>query len=207
MEYDCLDPGSYLARLLSTFRSIRRTTIRQQIFGEQKCEYCVEFMSAVQCIENMSYGAHQWASQLVTGVFVGDRNRPRTFLIIAFANANSDGTPNPLSFLVPLNAVGGKLLVCFAPGSMTPITEGLYWKGDELLPDCFEDRERLWEPLKLGLWPPSTERHSDRLTDQSEGQLGAAAVTLDGMSYRDSVKALVRYLAESKERLTDEIFR
>lgn len=164
--------------------------------------YCIELSVAVRRIDDLSWGAHQRASELVTGVFVGDRKRPRTFLIIGYFYPDGDG-PNPLCFFVPVNPDKGKLLVCQAPESITPLADGLYWEREELKYDCFEDRDRIWRRL----WPSKTEQQSERYRNSCEGQVGPVALTLDGIPYTETIRVLVSYWAQTKETLADAIFQ
>lgn len=149
----------------------------------------------------------------VTGIYVSTENRSRLYLIVCYSNPDPTGLPNHLCFCLPLivdrsdPASGLKLLACFAPESIVPLSKGLYWEDDELKHDFLEDWFRFWEPLKRCLWPLETEQPSRYPGDENELGPETERQTLAGISYKDSINALVKSWSESKEELENEIQR
>lgn len=179
-------------------------------FGQPNCEHCVEFSTVMQHLEDLSCGAHQWASLPVTGIHVSSENPSGGYLIVGYSNPDR-GLPNALCFCFPLlqyryaPAEELKLLVCFAPESVVPLSEGLYWEEDELKYDCLEDWDRIWKRLSRCLCPKEMRLHSESLVDGGERQADLGMLTLEGIPYKDSITALVRLWSESRERLQHEI--
>ncbi len=187
-----------------SFDSLRRFMKNEHPFGQPNCDYCVEFLAATQRIKDLSFGAHQWLSVPVTGICLSNENRSRLYLIVCYSNPDPTGL-NHLSFCLPLFVdrsdprVGVKLLACFAPESMVPLSRGLYWEGDELKYDFLEDWYRFWEPLKRSLWPQEKARRSEHQGKVSELGSGRMRLTLEGISYKDSINAVAKFWSESKE--------
>jgi hypothetical protein len=195
-----------------SFDSLRRFMRNEHPFGQPNCGYCVEFLTATQQINDLSCGPHQWVSVPVTGIYLSNENRSRLYLILCYSNPDPTGL-NHLSFCLPFfvdrSAPGGgiKLLACFAPESMVPLQKGFYWEGDELKHDPLEDWCRLWEPLKRCLWPPEEGRRSESQGKENELDPGHERLTLEGISYKESVHAVARFWSESKVELQNEIQR
>jgi hypothetical protein len=111
-------------------------------------------------------------------------------------------------FVTKSGTAGGlKLLACFAPESIVPLSRGLYWEDDELKEDLLEDWSRFWDPLKHRLWESENELQSECQEDRAELDPNAQRLTLAGTSYKDSIDAVVKLWSESKEELEYEIQR
>jgi hypothetical protein len=82
-----------------------------------------------------------------------------------------------------------------------------YWEGDELKHDLLEDWCRFWDPLKRCLWAPDEGRRSENHSNGNQLGHEWEGLTLDGISYKDSINAVARYWSESKEDLVNEIQR
>jgi hypothetical protein len=196
-----------------TFDWIRRFMRNEHPFGQPNCGYCVEFLTATKRINDLSSGAHQWVSVPVTGIYLANENRSRLFLIVCCSNSDPTGLPNHLCFCLPLfvdrsDPRGGiKLLACFAPESMVQLERAYYWEGDELKHDPLEDWCRFWEPLKRSLWPPEEGRRSESRDNGNELDHERQTLTLEGISYKDSINAVAKLWSESKEELENEIQR
>jgi hypothetical protein len=207
---DRYHPHPKFNRSLDSFRRFIRN---KYPFGQPNCGYCVEFLTATRRINDLSCGAHRWVSVPVTGVYLSNENRSRLYLIVCHSNPDSTRLPNHLCFCLPLfvdrsDPKGGiKLLACFAPESIIPLSKGLYWEGDELKCDPLEDWWRFWEPLKRCLWSPEKGRHSECQGQENELDPGQERLTLEGISYKESVYAVARFWAESREELQNEIQR
>lgn len=207
-----MDRYQYHPRSNRSFDSLRGFMRNKYPFGQPNCGYCVEFLTATQRINDLSCGAHQWVSVPVTGIYLSHENRSRLYLIVCYNNCDPTGL-NHLSFCLPLFVdrsdprAGVKLLACFAPESMVPLSKGLYWEGDELKHDFLEDWCRFWEPLKRSLWPREKARRSEHQGKVNELDSGRMRLTLEGISYKDSINAVVKFWSESKEELQDEIQR
>jgi hypothetical protein len=102
---------------------------------------------------------------------------------------------------------GVKLLACFAPESIVPLQKGFYWEGAELKHDPLEDWYRFWEPLKRCLWPPEEGRRLESQDYGNELDHERETLTLEGISYKDSINAVAKLWSESKEELENEIQR
>ncbi len=195
-----------------TFDSIRRFMRNEHPFGQPNCGYCVEFLTATKRINDLSCGLHQWVSVPVTGIYLSSENRSRLYLIVCYSNPYF-GLPNHLGFCLPLfvdrsDPRGGlKLLACFAPESIVPLSKGLYWDGDELKYDLLEDWCRFWGPLKRCLWSPERGIHSDWQCKVNELDPERERLTLEGISYKNSINAVAKFWSESKEELQNEIQR
>jgi len=113
-----------------SFDSLRRFMTSEHPFGQPNCGYCVEFLTATQRINNLSCEAHQWVALPVTGIYLSNENRSRLYLILCYSNPELAGLPNHLCFCLPLFVdrsdprAGLKLLACFAPESMVPLSRG-----------------------------------------------------------------------------------
>jgi hypothetical protein len=195
-----------------TFDSLRRLLRNDHPFGQPNCDYCLEFLTATQRIKDLCFGTHQWISVPVTGIYISNENRSRLYLIVCYSNPDSTGIPNHLCFCLPLivdrsDPGGGlKLLACFAPESIVPLSRGLYWEGDELKNDILEDWCRFWEQLKRCLWTEESQ-YSEYRCDGSEPGVEREWRTLEGISYKDSINAVAKLWSESKEQLQNEIER
>jgi hypothetical protein len=200
------------AKFNRTLDSLRRFIRNEHPFGQPNCGYCLEFLTATQRIKDLSCGAHQWVSVPVTGIYLSNENRSRLYLIVCYSNPDPTGLPNHLCFCLPLivdrsDPVSGiKLLACFAPQSMVPLSKGLYWECDELKYDPLEDWCRFWEPLKRGLWAEERQ-YSERQGDGNDSDVDRKRLTLEGISYGDSINAVATLWTESKEDLENEIQR
>jgi hypothetical protein len=194
-----------------TLDSLRRFMKSEHPFGQPNCGYCVEFLTATKRINDLSCGAHQWVSVPVTGIYVSGENRSRLYLIVCHSNPDPTGLPNHLCFCLPLfvdrSDCGIKLFACFAPESMVPLSRGLYWEGDELKHDFLEDWCRFWEPLKRSLWSQEKARRSESHGNGNELDQEREMLTLEGISYKDSINAVLKLWSESKEDLENEIQR
>jgi hypothetical protein len=206
-----MDPHYSRSKFNSTIDSIRRLFRNEHRFGQPNCDYCLDFLTATQRIRDLSCGAHQWTSVPVTGIYLSDDNRSRLYLIVCYSNPDPSGLPNHLCFCLPLivdrsDPEGGlKLLACFAPESIVSLSMGLYWEDEELKYDVLEDWCRFWEPLKRSLWTPISEQLPKYQGDGNELDPKCEKLTLAGISYKDSVNAVARSWAESKEKLQNEI--
>jgi hypothetical protein len=195
-----------------TLNSLRRFMKSEHPFGQPNCGYCVEFLTATKRINDLGCGSHQWVSMPVTGIYLSNENRSRLYLIVCYSNPFF-GLPNHLCFCLPLfvdrsDSRGGlKLLACFAPESMVQLQRAYYWEGDELKHDLLEDWCRFWEPLKRCLWPPEEGRRSESQGNGNELDHERETLTLEGISYKDSINAVVKLWSESKEELENEIQR
>jgi hypothetical protein len=194
-----------------TFDSIRRFIRNEHPFGQPNCGHCVEFLTATQRINDLSCGVHQWVSVPVTGIYLSNENRSRLYLIVCHSNPDPTGLPNHLCFCLPLfvdrSDRGLRLLACFAPESIVPLSKGLYFEGDMLKNDPLEDWCRFWVPLKRCLWLPENRRHSERQGNDYGRDPEQERLTLEGISYKDSVYAVAKLWSESKEELQNEIER
>jgi hypothetical protein len=194
-----------------SFDSLRRFMRSKHPFGDPNCRYCVEFLTATQRINDLSCEAHQWVSVPVTGIYLSNENRSRLYLIVSHSNPDPTGLPNHLCFCLPLfvdrSDRGLRLLACFAPESIVPLSKGLYFEGDMLKNDPLEDWCRFWVPLKRCLWPLEEGRSSESQSNGNEHDHEQERLTLEGMSYKDSVYAVVKFWSESKEELQNEIQR
>jgi hypothetical protein len=196
-----------------SFDSFRRFMRNKYPFGQPNCGYCVEFLTATQRINDLSCGAHQWVSVPVTGIYLSNENRSRLYLIVCYSSPDPTGLPNYLCFCVPLFVdrsdlrSGPKLLACFAPESVVPLSKGLYFEGDELKYDPLEDWCRFWKPLKRCLWPPERGPYSDCHGKRNGRDPEQERLTLEGISYKESVYAVARFWSESREELQNEIER
>jgi hypothetical protein len=185
----------------------------EHLFGHPNCGYCVEFLTATKRINGLSFGAHQWVCVPVTGIYLANENRSRLYLIVCCSNSDPTGLPNHLCFCLPLlvdrsDPRGGvKLLACFAPESMVQLQRAYYWEGDELKHDLLEDWCSFWGPLKRCLWPPEEERRSESDGNGNELDDERETLTLEGISYKDSINAVAKLWSESKEKLENEIQR
>ena len=199
-------------RFNKSFDSLRRFMRTEHPFGQPNCGYCLEFLTATQRINDLNCGAHQWVSVPVTGIYLSNEDRSRLYLIVCYSNPDPTGL-NHLSFCLPLfvnksDPKGGiKLLACFAPESIIALSKGLYWEGDELKSDPLEDWCRFWGPLKRCLWSPEKGRHLECQGKENEIDPGQERLTLEGISYKESVYAVARFWAESREELQNEIQR
>jgi hypothetical protein len=193
-----------------TFDSLRSFMRNEHPFGQPNCGYCVEFLTATKRINDLSCGTHQWVSVPVTGIYLSNENRSRLYLIVCCSNPDPTGLPNHLCFCLPLfvdrSDRGLKLLACFAPGSIVPLSKALYFEGDMLKNDPLEDWCRFWGPLKRSLWPEDGQ-NSDRLCYGNALDLELKRLTLEGISYKDSINAVVKFWSEAKEELENEIQR
>jgi hypothetical protein len=69
-----------------------------------------------------------------------------------------------------------------------------------------EDWCRFWEPLKHSLWTEERQ-YSQRQCDGNDPDVERKRLTLEGISYRDSINAVATLWTESKEELENEIQR
>jgi hypothetical protein len=76
--------------------------------------------------------------------------------------------------------IGLKLLACFAPVSIVPLSKGLYWEGGELNYDPLEDWCRFWGPLKRSLWTEERE-YSQCQCDGKDPDVERKRLTLEGI--------------------------
>ncbi|NYF53970.1 hypothetical protein HDF12_004369 [Edaphobacter lichenicola] len=179
-------------------------------FGQPNCEYCAEFSTVMQYLKDLSRGAHQWASMAVSGICVSNDERSRQYLLVGYSNPELGGLPNSLCFCFPLFRYNGarerelKHLVCFAPESAVPLSNGLYWEENQLKGDALEDWDCFWKPLS-GCLRTDELRQVESAADNGELRVDLEALTLEGVSYKESVSALVAIWSQSRERLQDEI--
>jgi len=180
-------------------------------FGKPNCEYCVEYPTVIQHLKDLCRGAHQWASLAVSGICVSNDERSRQYLLVGYSNPELGGLPNSLCFCFPLfrykSARKGELthLVCFAPESVVPLSNGLYWEEDQLKGDALEDWDRFWNPLSGCLRTEELRQNVESAADNGELWIGPELPTLEGVPYKESVDALVAFWSQSRERLQDEI--
>jgi hypothetical protein len=185
--------------ILELIRSQRR-------FGQPNCDHCVEFLTAIRRIKELSHGVQQWTSLPVMGIRVPREPRLRGYLIVCYANPDPTGLPNHLCYRVPLVmgkddlGEGRTLLACFAPESIMPLSQGTYWEDGELKYDVLEDWFRFWKPLKRCFWPQEEQPDED-WSDGNQYNPEVESLTLAGISYKDSINALVRWFSNCKERL------
>src|SRR5271168_1045577 len=120
---------------------------------------------------DLSCGAYQWASTAVSGICVSDDKRSRQYLLVGYSNPEPEGLPNSLCFCFPVfiyrRAPGAELkhLVCFAPESVVPLSQGLYWEEDQLKNDSLEDWDRFWKPLRGCLRTNEVAQNSESVVD------------------------------------------
>ena len=180
-------------------------------FGKPNCEYCVEYPTVIQHLKDLCRGAHQWASLAVSGICVSIDERSLQYLLVGYSNPELGGLPNSLCFCFPLfrynSAREGKLkhLVCFAPESVVPLSNGLYWEENQLKADALEDWDRFWNPLSGCLRTDGLRQNEDSVDDNGELRTEPGVLTLEGVPYKESVSALVTFWSQSREKLQDEI--
>jgi hypothetical protein len=180
-------------------------------FGKPNCEYCVEYPTVIQHLKDLCRGAHQWASVAVSGICVSIDERSLQYLLVGYSNPELGGLPNSLCFCFPLfrynSAREGKLkhLVCFAPESVVPLSNGLYWEENQLKADALEDWDRFWNPLSGCLRTDGLRQNEDSVDDNGELRTEPGVLTLEGVPYKESVSALVTFWSQSREKLQDEI--
>ncbi|RZU41105.1 hypothetical protein [Edaphobacter modestus] len=192
--------------------SLRRLLRNDHPFGQPNCDRCVEFLTATQRIKDLSCGAHQWTSLPVTGIYVSNERRSRRFLIVGYSNPDGPTErPNNLCYCVPLlldrSVPGGgfKLLACFAPESMVPLSKGLYLENKAVKEDALEDWFRFCGPLERCFWPHETGESPECQGDRSELDPEWERFARAGIFYKDSIDALVKLWSESKKEIQDEL--
>jgi hypothetical protein len=180
-------------------------------FGKPNCEYCAEFSTVKQHLKDISRGAYQWSSATVSGIWVSNDDQSRQFLVVGYSNPEPGGLPNSLCFCFPLficgPGAGGELkrLVRFAPESVVPLSNGLYWEENQLKVDALEDWDRFWKPLSGCLRTRELRQNAESVADNGELRTEPGVLTLEGVLHKESVTAVVRFWSQSRERLQDEI--
>src|ERR1700722_19485429 len=167
----------------------------------------------VHVVANTSASAdHPTASAtLPSGCFVSPEGRVRRYIIAAYSNPDPTGLPNSLVFGLPLTIHRGPpgaepgLYVCFVSQSVVRLSKGLYWREGGLNQNEREDWDRFWHPIEHSLEANET---AERLGTRERSEVRQSERdrrTVEGISYRDSLCALVTWWAKSKEKLQDAI--
>jgi hypothetical protein len=178
---------------------------------QPSCPYCVRLPTLLQCLDGISAGADQWIARPVSGIFVSPEGRVRRYIFAAYSNPDPTGLPNSLVFGLPLTIHRGPpgsepgLYVCFASQSVVRLSKGLYWREGGLNQNEREDWDRFWHPIEHSLEANATAERSDTRERAEVRQSERDRRTLEGISYRDSLCALVTWWAKSKEKLQDAI--
>ena len=175
------------------------------------CPYCVRLMTLVRIIEAMSHGAVQWIARPVPGIFVSIEGKVRQFLIVAYSNADGTGLPNPLVYGLPLaiyrshpEAGDGDRAV-LTRESAVPLAGALYWEVDELVYDMQEDEDRFWGPIEKRLRSSLPAADWKCQDGSAVSPTPGDTHTIDGISYRDSLLAYVKWWSQAKERFQNAI--
>ena len=140
---------------------------------------------------------------------VSSEKRSRRYLVAGYSNPECGGLPNPLCFCFPLficrSTPGNELThqVCLAAESTVALSGGLYWEDDQLKEGSFDDYCRFMSPLSQRLWPADKENAASPVAS-CDHLAESATLTLEGTSYAESITALVRFWAESRDRLLQE---
>jgi hypothetical protein len=196
------NPKKAIDSLLELFRNQRR-------FGQPNCDHCVDFLTAIRRIDELSYGVQQWTSSPVMGIRVPSEPQLRGYLVVCYANPDPTGLPNHLCFRVPLvtgrDASGRRriLLACFSPESIMPLSRGSYWEDHELKYDALEDWIRFWKPLRRCFWPDE-DKPDDNWGEGNQYNPEVESLTLAGTSYKDSINALICWLSQTRYHLKNE---
>ena len=199
------EPDDNPRSLIERLRELTQVQ-RELAYGLPGCSHCVELLTAMERIRTLSSGAHQWLAHPVSGLHFRSRKWSQRYLVVAYSNPDTTGLPNHLCFCLPIlmGRIGPEgtrtLLACFAPESIVPLSTGLYWENDDLKEDSVGDYILLSEVLERCLWPQHQSKGFGNSMESEQTNL-----MLGGISYGDSIQALVRMWSQSKEMLRNKI--
>jgi hypothetical protein len=81
-----------------------------------------------------------------------------------------------------------------------PLTQGIYLEDDEPKYDSLLDWDLFWRPLRQFLWPQDAEQPDDDIGGEKEYCAELESVPFTGISYKDSIDSLVRWLSTQEKR-------
>jgi hypothetical protein len=160
----------------------------------------------------MSQGANQWITLPSSGIFISLEGEIRRYVLVGYSNPDSSGLPNAVIYGVRLIADKPHVdavpthQCCFAPKSIVPLSRGLHWINGVLEYDPMEDWRRFSHPLQQFLTHTRAMEHSHSIAPPILGCTGGDQQTLEGVPYKDSLVAQMRWWSQSEGKFQDAIW-
>jgi hypothetical protein len=193
-----MDGPTSSPRINAFLASLSKFATRKERYGTLDCDRCVDFFEFIRAINTLNQGPHQWAYHISPALDIPNAGRrfPR-YLLIAYSNPDSSGIPNHLCFCVPLffrrRSDPGKpsIIACFEVSALTALSSGLYWENGRLVGDFLGDFDLFYEPLAKLFWNRNSRSTSDSSTSSPLGEPQTDKLTIEDISYKESIRALL----------------
>ncbi|WP_263377074.1 hypothetical protein [Granulicella aggregans] len=191
--------------------SLAAFATRKERYGTLDCDRCVDFFEIVRSLASLNHGSHQWAYHISPALdFPNAGRRATRYLLVAYSNPDPTGIPNHLCFCVPLffrspsRPDKPSIVACFDIEAITPLSHGLYWENDRLAGDFLGDFDLFYEPLANLFWNQDSSSVSPN-TEVIQAEPQPDRMSIEGVTYQESITALLWRWVLSKEELEREI--
>lgn len=179
---------------------------------EQTINRFVELWVLLRHLDALSYGSEQWLGLPLAPYFMTAWGEVQRYILVGYTNTGPSNLPNSLVYLIPIEKYQGsldrhpKLLCTIGPDHIIPLSKGLYLLDDELKYNQQEDMNRFCQPLleQLSLVVPSLIWDHAQTSESAEQRMRSQ--TLDGLTYRDALCALLTTWSESRQHIQNEIW-
>jgi hypothetical protein len=172
----------------------------------------VEFWVLLRHLDAMCNGIEQWRALPLAPSFISTKGDVLRYVLVGYSNPDPSHLPNTLVYLVPIERYrpcedAPESLYCSVGFDMiVPLAKGLYWAKDVLNYDLVEDLVRFCEPLMRQLSlpvPPKEFRYPNSPARQNSD---ADSQTMDGMSYRESLLAKLRWWSGRRQKIQNAVW-